>query len=172
MSKAFTNEDDAGPPPIVAPRAPLPPGVPNYVTERGLRLLREELEVLRGERARVERDLADASDTDRAQALAAIQDRRAALEERIASAELVPPLDETTDVVRFGVTVTVEGQDGARRYRIVGVDESDPASGSIAFVSPLARALMGCAVGDVVRHRAPRGEEELEIVAVEYADDA
>lgn len=172
MSKAFTHEDDAGAPPVVAPRAPLPTGMPNYVTARGLRLLRDELDALRAERAQLERDLAEASETDRAQALAAIGDRRAALEERLASAELVPPPTDPTDVVRFGATVTVEGDGGARRYRIVGVDEADPASGSIAFVSPLARALVGCVVGDVVRHRAPRGEEELEIVTVKYAEDA
>jgi transcription elongation factor GreB len=111
MSKAFTDEEAAEPPRVVPPRAPLPEGVRNYVTERGLALLH---------------------------------------------AELVPPPSGPQDVVRFGATVRVEGGEGVRRYQIVGV------------VSPLARALLGRSVGDTIRFRAPRGEEELEIVAVEY----
>ncbi len=53
----------------------------------------------------------------------------------------------------------------ARRqtYRIVGEDEADPAKGTLSYVSPLARALMGKAVGDVVR--MPNGDE-VEIVAI------
>ena len=149
LSKAFTREDGAEPPPLVPPRAPLPEGVPNYVTERGLAQLREELAALPAERASAE--------------------RRAELERRIASAEVVPPRAEPQGTVRFGATVTVDGRGGRRRYQIVGVDEAAAASGKIAFVSPLARALLGRVAGDTVRVRTPRGEEELEIVAVEYA---
>lgn len=167
MSKAFTDEETAEPPRLVRPRAPLPPGVPNYVTERGLALLQEELAALLAERARAEREL---SDTERAPALAALAQRRAELEERIASAERVPPAAAPGDTVRFGATVTVTGDAGRRRYRIVGVDEADAAQGRIAFLAPLARALLGRAVGDRVRVRRPRGDEELEIVAVDYQE--
>lgn len=166
MSKAFTQEDTAEPPLLIAPRAPLPPSTPNYVTERGLTLLREELAALQAERAEVERTLEGGV---RAQALTAISGRRAELESRIASAEVVALPTESLDTVRFGATVTVDGgSGGVQRYRIVGVDEADPGHGSIAFVSPLARALLGRSPGDSVRFRAPRGEEELEIVAVDY----
>lgn len=155
MSKAFTSEETADAPAIVAPRAPLPDGVPNYVTPRGLARLRDELAALR------------------AQGLepAALAQRRAELEERIASAEVVPLPTAPTDVVRFGARVTVRGESGVRRHRIVGVDEADPAHGRIAFVAPLARALLGRAVGDTVLLRAPRGDEEMEIVAVDYDED-
>ena len=64
--------------------------------------------------------------------------------------------------------VVVESAAGEKRYQIVGVDEADAAQGRISFVSPLARALLGRAAGDVVRLRTPRGDEELEVVAVEY----
>lgn len=165
MSKAFTDEETAEPPPLVAPRAPLPAGVPNYVTARGLALLRAELAALLEERGAAEA-LAEAA---RVPALAALAQRRAALEERVASAELVAPPSEPSDIVRFGARVTVDGDAGRRRFRIVGVDEADAANGRIAFVAPLARALVGRAVGDVVRLRAPRGDEELEIVAVDYS---
>lgn len=166
MSKAFTDEEAADAPPIVPPRAPLPAGVPNYVTARGLGLLRDELAALDAERAAAERS---GDDRTRAQALAALAERRAALAERIASAELVPP-PPSADVVRFGATVTVAGEAGRRRYRLVGVDEADATRADIAFVAPLARALLGRAAGDVVRFRSPRGEEELEITAVAYEE--
>jgi transcription elongation factor GreB len=58
--------------------------------------------------------------------------------------------------------------DVQHRYTIVGVDEADAAQQRIAFVSPLARALLGRTVGDTVRLRAPRGDRELEIVAIAY----
>jgi transcription elongation factor GreB len=55
-----------------------------------------------------------------------------------------------------------------RRYRIVGVDEADVAHGRVAFVAPLARALLGKKVGDGATVRTPGGEEELEVLAIAY----
>jgi transcription elongation factor GreB len=161
MSKAFTSEETAEAQPLIAPRAPLPEGVPNYVTGRGLALLHEELAALRAQREGPAEQVEPAS----------LVQRRAELEERIATAELVAAPEGPTDVVRFGAAVEVDGENGARRYRIVGVDEADPAQGRIAFVSPLARALLGRAVGDTVLLRAPRGDEELEIRAVDYTPE-
>ena len=163
MSKAFTDEEAGEDAPIVAPRAPLPPGVPNYVTPRGLALLRAELAALSADSARAN---AIAGERERGRALGALTQRRIELERRIATAEVVSPPGESLERVRFGAEVTVTGANGDRRYRIVGVDEADPARGAIAFTSPLARALLGRAVGDIVRWRTPRGEEELAIVAL------
>ena len=54
-------------------------------------------------------------------------------------------------VARFGAIVTLEKPGGERvEYRIVGEDEADPAAGSISYVSPIARLLIGRARGDVV----------------------
>jgi transcription elongation GreA/GreB family factor len=81
---------------------------------------------------------------------------------RRASAQVVgdPPADGR---VHFGSTVTLERGDGRRQtFRIVGEDEADPAHGTIAHVSPLARALTGKQVGDVV----PAGDGEAEILAI------
>ena len=55
-------------------------------------------------------------------------------------------------------------------YQIVGVDEADAAHGLVAFTAPLARALLGRRAGDVVSVRAPGGDAELEIAAVEWND--
>jgi transcription elongation GreA/GreB family factor len=65
--------------------------------------------------------------------------------------------------VAFGSTVTFSRDDGrVQTYRIVGEDEADPKAGSISFVSPVARLLMGKAVGEAV----VSGGQELEIVAI------
>ena len=160
MSKAFTDEEAAPAPPIVRPRAPLPEGVPNYVTPRGLELLRAELDELAGALPADGGELA-AGDA------AALAQRRTDLEARIASAEVVaPPEDEKT--IRFGAHVTVESGAGERRWQIVGVDEADAAQGRISFVSPIARALIGREAGDTVRVNTPGGDEELEVLAVTY----
>jgi len=159
VSKAFTSEETSDSA-VVAPRAPLPEGTPNYVTARGLARLREELE--RMVAAHAEPGTPES---------AALAQRRAELEARIASAEVVAPPAAGSDVVRFGARVRVAGADGERAVRIVGVDEADAARGLVAFTSPLARALVGRAVGDTVRLHAPRGVEELEILSVDYASD-
>jgi len=164
VSKAFRREDETEDPAIVAPRAPLPEGVPNYVTAQGLIQLREELVQLDAEQEQIARER-EGLVTPESAALAA---RRAELEHRIASAQLVVAPAEERDEVRFGATVAIEGEAGMRRYTIVGVDEADAARGKIAFVSPLARALLGRSVGDVVRLRTPRGQEMLRIDSVDY----
>ena len=57
----------------------------------------------------------------------------------------------STDTVAFGCTVTFRRDDGrVQKYRIVGEDEADPKAGSISFISPVARLLMGKALGDEI----------------------
>ena len=67
--------------------------------------------------------------------------------------------------------MTLEDEDGTRRdYRIVGEDEADPAAGKISWVSPLARAMMGSGLGDLVTWRRPAGDLELEVVGIRYGE--
>ena len=166
MSKAFTKEDGpANEEPAVARRAPLPDGTPNYVTRRGLALLEAELARLEAERA------ARGGEGDaRRVAWLRLGAQIAELTARIASAVPIAPPAEADDLVRFGAAVRIRREDGSEEvWRIVGVDEADPKQGSIAFVAPLARALLGKHEGDGVRFASPRGAEEIEIVAVDYA---
>jgi transcription elongation factor GreB len=166
VSKAFTKDDSSDAPLVVPARPPLPEGVINYVTSRGLALLRDELGRLRFERGRLE---SRSADPDGPRELATAVARVAELENRLACAQLVAATEPSAarDDVRFGATVTVHSEGGGERtYEIVGVDEADIASGRVAFVAPLARALIGKRVGDVVSLRTPRGEEELEVVAI------
>jgi transcription elongation factor GreB len=162
MSKAFTSEE-ATLEVIVPPRAPLPPGVTNYVTPRGLELLRGERRQLEAARAELERG----PEEGRGAALAAWSTRLAELDRRLASAELIEPAGSPARVVRFGSSVTVIDEAGAEKtYAIVGVDEADPSQGTIAFLSPLAKALLGREVGDSVSVQTPGKRIELEIVAL------
>ena len=161
-------KEDTEPAPLVPRRAPLPEGARNYVTPRGLALLRTELERLRAELAGSERT-ADVSPGE----AVALRVRIAELESRLSSAELVDPTEGAPDVVRFGARVRVRVADGSERsYRIVGVDEANVGEGRIAFVAPLARALLGRRIGDVVPWKTPRGEDEVEVVAIDFEPDS
>jgi transcription elongation factor GreB len=165
VSKAFTKDDDGGEVIIAPRRAPLPFGVPNYVTPRGLSLLQAELSAL----GRVQPDVAEASELERARALQLHQARVSELESRIHGAIVVSPEHQPRDEVRFGAKVTVRSGAGAERtYRLVGVDEADAERGLLAFVSPLARALLGKRVGEVALVSTPAGEDELEIARILY----
>jgi transcription elongation factor GreB len=165
MSKAFTresDEDDNGAP--ARPLGPeLPPGVKNYMTPEGAARLREELERL----SQVERPaLAAAGD---ARALREIDRRIAFLGRRLDALEIVEPSRQPEGRVLFGATVMVRDEGGAeRRYRLVGIDEVDPARGDVSFRSPIAKALLGAQAGDIVTVQSPRGDEELEVVRVSY----
>jgi transcription elongation factor GreB len=168
VNKAFTKEDETNVPAMVPPRAPIPEGVSNYVTARGLDKLKEELRQLDEERAHLDPTLSEA---ERARSLAHLAARRTALEDRIAGAVWVDPSKQPHDEVRFGASVDVRAPTGASRtYRIVGVDEAEPTAGLVAFVSPVARALLGRRVGEFVNVRTPRGDEEIEIVRIAYSE--
>lgn len=81
---------------------------------------------------------------------------------RRASAQLTEPTGPA-DVVHFGQAVTFDREDGRRQtFRIVGEDEANPAEGSVSYVSPLARALLGKIIGDT----AMVAGGEVEIVSI------
>ncbi len=171
MSRAFVNEDSQQSWPAIPERAPLPDGIPNYVTPRGKRLLEGEYERLEDERSRVE--AAPDSDEKRLQTYL-LKGRLAKLADRLASARVVDLSQQPRDEVRFGATVTIETLSGkragaVRRLQLVGVDEADAGEGRIAFIAPIARALLGKELGDSALFRAPTGAEELEIRAVSYS---
>ena len=132
---------------------------PNLVTETGLKALERELQ-----RARDAYEATNAIEDvneRRRQAAIPLRDARY-FAERVHSAQVMPQ-PTSNDVVAFGHTVTFERDDGrVQTYRIVGEDEADPKAGSISFVSPVARGLMGKAVGDVITV----GDQELEITAI------
>jgi len=78
---------------------------------------------------------------------------------RQASAELVPP--PAGDTVAFGSRVAIARKDRRQTFRIVGVDEAEPSRGLISFRSPLAAAILGAKVGDIIEAGEPLGEIEI-----------
>ena len=166
MSRAFAKDDGPDEPPVVAPRAPLPAGVANYVTPRGLALLRSERDALQSERAAADADHAD--ELERSRRLTVLAARLAMLAERLARVQLVEP--RPSDTARFGATVTFRSSadEAERTLTIVGVDEADAALGLVAFTAPVARALTGTRAGDAVDLPTAAGVERLTVVAVNY----
>ena len=89
-------------------------------------------------------------------------------ENKIANADVVDPAAMSTERVVFGLQVTVQDLDSGEEisYQIVGMDEADIAQQRISISSPVARALIGKTVGDVVQVQIPRGMRELEILGI------
>ena len=141
------------------PPLALPPGVQNHIGPSGAAAFRERL----AEAVRARAALGD-SGLDVARRLE-LDDRIRWLEARIATFVITSP-PERPSRVSFGCAVTVAGERGERTFRLVGVDEADSAE-RISWWSPLARALTGAAVGDEVVVRTPRGEEVVEVLAIE-----
>lgn len=163
MSRAFVKEPD-GDESETLPDLPLSPH-PNYVTPHGLAALESRLAEAR------ERRRADAGTDALAAKLALTRiDREIRyLEARVAGAIPVDPAAQPRDEVAFGATVEAVEPDGrTRTFSIVGEDEADPDHGRVSYVSPLARALMGAAVGDSVVWRRPAGDMDLEIEKIRY----
>ena len=129
---------------------------PNYVTPSGLAQLDAEL-------ARFSEHYAQAqAAADRSALAQAGRDLRYWQQRRASAQPIDAPPDNAT--VQFGSRVTIERDDGRRQtWRIVGEDEADPAKGTLSYVSPVARALTGRKVGDVVE----AGNSEATIVVIE-----
>ena len=93
------------------------------------------------------------------------------LESKLSNAQIIdissiPPGDR----VIFSSTVTIINidTDATVSYKIVGDDEADLKVQKISYQSPIARALMGKEVGEVVIVKTPSGDVEYEIDEVEY----
>ncbi len=159
MSVAFTKEESAETASeTLLPDRPVSPH-PNLVTEAGLQALQAQLQQAR-EAYEAAQTIEDANEKRR-QSAVPLRDARY-LAERLRTAQLVPN-PASNDTVAFGSTVTFSRADGrVQTYRIVGEDEADPKAGTISFVAPVARSLMGKAVGDVVG----AGAQEIEILSI------
>jgi transcription elongation factor GreB len=156
-------------------------GVRNLISPAGLQALRDELKGLRAvERPKVVEAVSRAAaNGDRSEngdyiygkkRLREIDRRIRFLTKRLDCAEVVDPaLQRVRDRVFFGATVLyVNERDEEVEVTILGRDEADLARGSISWLSPVARSLMKAQVGDVVKVRTPAGEDQLEILEINY----
>src|SRR6266568_4912002 len=134
MSRAFVKEDVDLPERSGRKRSVsgLPPGATNYITARGVKHLRDELQNLRA---------ANASN-----------ERVAELEQILASVHVVDPPDPASNSVAFGATVTVKDKKGATEtLTIVGVDELNFGRDAVSWISPLGKALLAADMGDWIK---------------------
>src|SRR5205823_2737814 len=107
----------------------LPPGATNYITVRGAKRLRDELQKLRAANASSE--------------------RVAELEQVLASIHVVDPPDPASNSVAFGATVTVKDKKGrTETYTVVGVDELDLEPDAVSWISPTGKTLLASDMGD------------------------
>ncbi|THD72760.1 transcription elongation factor GreA [Phenylobacterium sp.] len=158
MAVAFTREEDYEAQAANLPDRPVSTH-PNLVTATGLAAIDAELASARAAYAAAQAE--GGISADRTAMARATRDLRY-WSARRGSAQLTEP-EPQAGKVQFGGTVEIEREDGRRQtFRIVGEDEADPAKGSVSYASPLARALLGKAEGDI----ATINGGEVELVAV------
>jgi len=133
MSRAFVKEDVDLPERSGRRRSAsgLPPGATNYITARGAKHLRDELQKLRAANATGE--------------------RVAELEQILTSVHVVDLPDPASNSVAFGATVTVKDKKGrTESYTVVGVDELDLDPDAVSWISPIGKALLAADMGDSI----------------------
>lgn len=136
--------------------------------------LLEELKVVRRKEvaqklkeAREQGDLSENAEYDAArQEQAQTEARIKELESMIEHAVVIENVD--TNEVSIGTRVTIEyvGDDDTEEYSIVGVKEADPFNNKISNESPIARAILGKKIGDIVSVDSPNGKYDVKIVAI------
>lgn len=165
MSRAFVKEPDGDLVPDALPELPQQP-VPNYVTPEGFEALEAWRDRLKAELAALDPDPEDI--VDRSKRAHVSRDLRY-VEGRIEHAVVVDPAEQPRDEVAFGATVEAKDEEGKTHvWRIVGENQSDTDACLVSWVSPIARALIGARVGDVVTWRRPAGDLELEVRKISY----
>ena len=151
MSRAFVKEDVDPPERSGRKRSAsgLPPGATNYISARGVKRLRDELEKLRaGGNASSERLIE--------------------LQQTLSCVEVVDPPDAVSNSVTIGATVTVEDNRGRiETYMVAGVDELDLEPDAISWISPLGKVLLAAELGDRI---TLQGGRTAKIVRIEYRD--
>ena len=147
MSRAFIKEDVDLPERSGRKRSAsgLPPGATNYITARGAKRLRDELQKLR--------------------AANAVSERVTELEQILASVHVVDPPDAPSNSVTFGATVTVKDKKGATEtFTIVGVEELFFERTAVSWISPLGKALLAADMGDWIKLDDGRSAKIVKIV--------
>lgn len=183
MSRAFV-DDDAGSDETADMHEiplPLPSGAKNYMTPEGAMRMSDELRhLLEIERPRASAGLAAAEPSAKSASIRQISeiDRRVSYLSRMKSILVVVDPPESLDRMVFGLVakVTEERFDPSAsrlyvesKYRIVGVDESDPERGWISWASPIAKALIGKRPGESALVKLPAGELKLTVLGISRA---
>lgn len=161
MSKAFVKDDGESELEVeneLDPLGSLPSDVKNYMTTEGFKRLKNENEVWLSK-------LGDQSENQKR-----VERRLQILQNLIDRAEVIAPENQPQGRVLFGATVTVQDEyEKPHVYSIVGITESDASMGRISWLSPVAKSLLQGKVGDVVTVTTPLGQQEIEILKIEFS---
>ena len=123
------------------------------------------------EEARAHGDISENAEYDAAkERQGMIEGRIAEIQGQLAGAEVVDPSLLKGDRVVFGAHVDLidTESDETVSYQIVGVDEADVKEGRISILSPIARAMIGKKIGDVVMVKSPKTDREYEIAGLHF----
>jgi len=161
MSRAFVKEDSDQPEQL--PDRPLSKH-PNYMTPDGYKSMQAQLQHCEQEISALRSGDEWAANTR----LPALERDLRYCRARLKSAQVIEHATGAAAKVRFGCTVHfVDEQDLQHCFRIVGEDEANIAQGRLSWTSPLASALLGRELGDVVRWQRPAGDLDIEITAID-----
>lgn len=151
------------------------------MTVEGFKRLEEELHRLKSDErpriiqqiaeARALGDLSENAEYHAAKEAQGMNEARVGdLEDRLSRAEVIDTSKLSGTTVKFGATVTLEDEDTRDKvkYKIVGEGESNVKDGKVSISSPIARALIGKAKGDVVEVTTPRGSKSYELQKIEW----
>jgi transcription elongation factor GreA len=152
------------------------------MTRNGVERLKEELQQLKSQdrpnivqaiaEARAQGDLSENAEYDAAKEKQGfIEGRISEIEAKLSNVQIIDPASLNAEgKCVFGATIDLEDLDDEKKvtYQIVGDDEADIKSSKISISSPIARALIGKELGDVVEVETPGGIKSYEIMDVKY----
>ncbi|HEC45131.1 MAG TPA: GreA/GreB family elongation factor [Bacteroides sp.] len=167
MSRGFVKEDDQEEIPIVPPRADLPEGVTNYVTQVGMNELLAEKQMLVNEK----KNLDSSNESEKRIVLNHINAKLHLLNNRIVEAKIVNLNEQPQNDIRFGAVITlkVEANKNIQTFQIVGVDEANISKGKISFISPVARVLINKKIGEKAILERAKEKIVFEIMDIAYS---
>ena len=152
------------------------------MTKKGNDALREELKLLKSEeRGKIIKEIAKAREfgdlKENAEYHSAkekqsfIEGRIREIESKLSNAEIIDIRTfDAKDKVIFGTTVELENitTNTLVKYQIVGEDEVNIENGMISYKAPIARAIIGKSINDVVDFESVQGQEVYKIHKIEY----
>ena len=152
------------------------------LTPEGYDSLKQELDVLRGdrrrdiaERIRIAREFGDIAENaeydDAKNQQAMLEHKIAQLEDRLLTARVITKKEILKDAVSVGSHVRLRDMQANKtfEYHIVGSAEANPAENKLSNESPVGKAIMGRKKGEVVEVTAPRGALNFKIMEIKAA---
>ncbi|KEY19176.1 GreA/GreB family elongation factor [Kaistella antarctica] len=166
MSRGFVKEDDQEEIPLVPPRADLPAGTENFVTQNGMDSLMGEKDNL----LRDQESLDSSQEKEYRISFNYINAKLQLLNERISSAKIIDPTKLPQDEIHIGATITFKNVENkaTQTFQLVGVDEANISQKKISFITPLAKALMHKKVGEKAELNLGDRKNIFEILKIEY----